>query len=253
MKLYKVEAVVLSSREMQDAHRLLTLFSRQQGKLRVVAHGVGKPSSRKRGAVQPFCYSSFLIYRGRELDSVRQCEEINAFPGLRADLDKISYASYIAELVDASTMEGEVNEELFLLLLATLQFLSRNGADIELFTRAFEVRLMDVSGLRPQLEQCVGCGARIDSGAVGFSSSAGGAVCSRCMDIIPGVKKYPRSTVEVLRLLLNWNLAKLERIKVSSGVRQHLKGLLHNYISYHLDKKFNSMQFLEQLQSYHYK
>jgi len=250
MKLYKADAVVLSSREMREADRVITLFSRQRGKIRAVAHGVNKPSSRKRGMVQPFCYSSFLIYKGRELDSISQCEGIEAFPGLRADLDKLFHASYIAELVDATTMEGEANKELFALLLVTLRLMSGDSTDVEILTRAFEIRLMDISGLRPHLEGCVGCGARIESETVGFSTGAGGVVCSRCSAAAQGVKEFPRSVMEILRLLLRWDLTKLERVKVSSHTRHHLKGLMQDYINYHVEKNFATVQFLKQLQSY---
>ncbi len=251
MKLYKVDAIVLRSREMRDADRILTLLSRQKGKIKAVAHGVNKPSSRKRGAVQPFCYSSFLLYRGRELDSVNQCEGIEAFSGLRADLDRISYASYLAELTDYASMEDQINGEAFFLLLTILHLISRDGADVELLTRSFEIRLLDIAGLRPHLDNCVGCGVPVESETVGFSSSTGGVVCGRCSGIAGDVKFFPRGTVEILKLLLKWDLKKTERIKVSPRVRQQLRQIMQNYISYHLEKKLATALFLEKLY-YHY-
>lgn len=247
MKLYKVDAVVLRSREMREADRILTLFSRQRGKIRVVAHGVNKPTSRKRGMVQPFCYSTFLINRGRELDSVNQCEGIEAFPGLREDLDKLFYASYIAELIDAVAMEGEVNEQLFALMLIVLHLMAGANTDIELLTRAFEIRLMNISGLSPHLESCVCCGAFVEPETVNFSAGSGGVVCSRCSALVQDVKKFPRSVLEVLRLLLSWDLTKLERIKVPPYTRQHLKRLMQEYLNYHVEKKIVTARFLEQL------
>lgn len=246
MKLYKVEAVVLQARQMRDADRVLTLFSRQRGKIRVVAHGVDKPSSRKRGAVQSFCHSTFLLYRGREIDSIRQCEGIEAFPALRASLEKIWHAGYIVELLEASTVEEEQNEKLFFLLLNTLRLMSRQDADLGLLTRAFEVKLMDIIGLGPQLGVCVCCGAMLD--IIGFSSSEGGVLCSKCFQSVSGAERYPRGTLELLRLLLTWDQVKINRIKVSKSVRQSIKRLLQNYIKYHLERSFRLVGFLERLE-----
>ena len=141
MKLYKVKAIVLSSREMREADRVLTIFSREQGKLRVVAHGVSKPASRKRGSVQPFCYTDFLLNRGREIDSVSQCQVLEIFSPLREDLTRLTYASYLAELVDNLTGEGEANQAVFALLLTCLARLAETGGDPELVARSFEARL----------------------------------------------------------------------------------------------------------------
>lgn len=250
MKLYKVDAVVLSSREMREADRVLVLFSRQLGKLRVVAHGVNKPSSRKRGAVQPFCYSSFLIYKGKDLDSIRQCEEIETFPGLRTSLETLSYASYFSELIDAIVMEGEINTEVFSLLLITLNLLSQNNHDVELLARAFELRLMDLSGFRPQLEECANCGINIKSYSIAFSNSSGGIVCSRCSISTMGVKYYQPGIIETLKLLLSWNMQKLQRIKISPTAKKHLKTLMQEYVGYYAEKKFKSMSFLEKMHAY---
>jgi DNA repair protein RecO (recombination protein O) len=247
MKLYKVDAVVLKSREMRDADRILTLFSRQRGKIRAVAHGVNKPSSRKRGAVQPFCYSTFLLYRGRQLDSVNQCEGIEAFPGLRSDLDRLFYAGYLADLTDAVTMEDEVSEELFALLLMIFYLISRDEADIELLVRAFEIRLMSISGLRPHLESCIACGAQIEGETAGFSSGGGGVLCEGCSGGVEGVRFLPRGALEVLRLLLHWDLKKMGRIKVSPRIRRYLKQVMQDYIGYHVEKKFAEVGFWEKL------
>ena len=110
MKLYKTEALVLRSRDCGRGDKLLILYSRELGKIKVMAHGAARPSSRKRGAVQLFTRANFLIRRGREMDSVSQCEGVEMFSYLREDLEKISYASYLFELVDVFTPEGEASD-----------------------------------------------------------------------------------------------------------------------------------------------
>src|SRR5665647_1950461 len=156
MKLYKADAVVLRSIECGNGDKLLVLFSREHGKIKVMAHGVAKPSSRKRGFVQLFTYTRFLLHRGRELDSVSQCEGIEMFSYIRDNLEQISYASYLAELVEALIPEGEQNEPLFLLLLETLRLMEEGEA--EMLTRSFEIKAAGLMGYRPVLEECAQCG-----------------------------------------------------------------------------------------------
>ncbi|MCF8010450.1 MAG: DNA repair protein RecO [Clostridiales bacterium] len=252
MKLYKADAVVISSREMREADRVLVLYSAQRGKIRAAAHGVNKPSSRKRGAVQPFCYSSFLLYRGRELDSISQCEAIETFPGLRNDLDKISYASYIAQLVDTVIVEGNTDRRIFSLLLVTLHLLSSTSMDLELLIRSFEIKLMKFSGFKPELNCCVICGESIKAKNINFSSSAGGIICDNCKNNAGQVDSYPRGAVEVLRILLEWEITKVDRIKISTSIKKCIKKIMRDYINYYTEKKLDSMYFLDKINFYRF-
>lgn len=241
MKLYKVEAVVLRARDCGDGDKLLTLYSREHGKIKVMAHGAAKPSSRKRGAVQLFTHTKFLIYRGRELDSVSQCEGVEMFSFLRGDLEKIGYASYLAELMDALTPEGEPNEPLFLLLLETLRLMAEN--DAELLARAFEIRAAGFMGYRPVLEACACCRGPA-SGELFFSPARGGVLCGACGSDNQDAAPCSRGTVEILKILLSWHPAKLRQLKVGRRDRKQIKNILHEYLKYHLERELKSAAFL---------
>lgn len=245
MKVYKVDAVVLKSRDMRDADKILTLYSVQRGKQRVVAHGAAKPSSRKRGAVQPFCYSSLLIHRGKELDSVSQADLREAFPGLREDLERLTAAAYMAELIDGFTGEGEPNQAQFALLLSTLHLLA--GGNTELTLRAFEARLMELSGLKPELNYCCACGEPLVSTKIWFSPQQGGLLCRECVRFENRALVFSRGTLEVLKTLYRWELSKLHQLKLPQVLRKELSDLLQAYIEYYLEKKLNSAEFLDRL------
>lgn len=241
MKLYKVIAVVLRARECGDGDKLLTLYSREYGKIKVMAHGVSKPSSRKRGAVQPFTFTKFLLYRGRELDSVSQCEGVEMFSFLREDLEKISYASYLAELVDALTPEGEPNEALFLLLLETLRLMAEG--DAEILARGFEIKAAGFTGYRPVLETCANCQGTVE-GQLFFSPGTGGVLCGSCGPAVPEALPCNRGVVEIMRILLSWHPARLRQLKVDRPARNQLKKLLHQYLKYYLERDLKSAVFL---------
>ncbi|MDD2443106.1 MAG: DNA repair protein RecO [Desulfotomaculaceae bacterium] len=241
MKLYKADAVVLRARDCGSGNKLLILYSREYGKIKVMAHGVSKPTSRKRGAVQPFTLTRFLIYRGRELDSVSQCEGVEMFSFLKGNLEMIGYASYLAELVDALTPEREPNANLFTLFLETLRLMA--AGDIELLVRAFEIKAVGLIGYRPVLESCAQC-LKPFSTEVFFSPCTGGVVCSACGPNVPDAAPCSRGVVETLKVLLSWPPARLPQIKVERRARNRIKYLLHEYLKYHLEQDFKSAAFL---------
>jgi DNA repair protein RecO (recombination protein O) len=241
VKLYKADAIVLRSRDCGEGNRILVLYSREYGKLRAMAHGVAKPSSKKRGAVQLFSRTSFLLHRGRELDSVSQCEVLEMFPALRGDLGSISQASYIAELVDAFTPEGEPNGSLFLLLLATFRLLAVK--DPELLIRAFEVKIAGLMGYNPVLEYCAGCGGVVQ-GQLSFSPAMGGILCEACSPACPDGISCSRGQLEVLKILASWDPARLHQLKVDEATRKRLQQMLQSYLKYHLEGELKSAAFL---------
>ncbi len=106
-RLYRVEAIVLKRSDYGEADRLLTLFTPDLGKLRAIAKGARKPSSRKSGHVELFTHSALLIARGRHLDVVTQADTLDAFLPLRENLDRLGFAYYLAELVDQFVEEGD--------------------------------------------------------------------------------------------------------------------------------------------------
>lgn len=241
VKLYKADAIVLRSRGCGEGDKILVLYSREYGKIRVIAHGVAKPSSRKRGSVQLFSRTNFLIHRGRELDSISQCEAVEMFPALRGDLGSISQASYMTELIDAFTPEGEPNEPLFLLLLATLRLLAVK--DPELLIRSFEIKAASLLGYRPVLDACAGCGELLQ-GPLSFSPAMGGVLCSACSPSDPDAAPCSRGQVEILKILSNWDPAKLHQLRVEGATRKQLQTMLQKYIRYHLEGELKSAAFL---------
>lgn len=246
MKLYKVKAIVLKSREMREADRVLTIFSREQGKLRVVAHGVNKPTSRKRGSVQPFCCTDFLLHRGREIDSVSQCQVLEMFSPLREDLSRLTYASYLAELVDSLTGEGESNQAVYALLLTCFARLSEKGGDPELVARSFEARLAVLLGYGPRLDVCVNCQSEVN-GQVAFSSMLGGLICRSCREVCIDTVLLNRGSLEALKLLLDREPSIALRLRPSQEMRHQLRQVLQNYMQYHLERKSKSMKFLDRI------
>ncbi|SFH12409.1 DNA replication and repair protein RecO [Desulfotomaculum arcticum] len=249
MQLYRVQAIVLNSYEMRDAHRVLTLYTREKGKVRAVAHGVAKPTSKKRGAVQPFCHTDFLLRRGRELDSVSQCEGREIFPALWADLDLMSYAGHATGLVDRLTADGEPDQHIFSLLLGILRVLEKTKKP-ELAIRSFELRLVSLLGYLPHLDSCTNCGETNLSPNSYFSPGAGGLVCRNCRT--PGTADCfcGGEAVSVLKALLNWELVTVERIRITRQAGAQIKLIMTEYLKWLTERRSGPLEFMEKVRDY---
>ena len=138
--------ICVKNQPFAEADKLVTLFSREHGKLRVVAKGARRVPSRLGGKVESFTYSDCFIAKGRSLDILSQCEVLETFQSIRDDERLLKVGYYMLKLVDAGTVEGQQNPELFDLLLMGLTALKQKK-DVRLVERRFEKAFMRVEGI----------------------------------------------------------------------------------------------------------
>lgn len=244
MALYKAEALVLRTRPLGEADKIVTLLTQREGKVSAVARGARRVRSRLLGGTQLFMHGRFLLFRGKSLDTLSQAEVATPFRSLREDLTAMAQASYTAELVDLLVEEREPVEDLFALVLATWHWLAA-GTNAALALRAFELRAMAALGYQPVLAACSVCGGPL-AGRTGFSAAAGGAVCARCE---PEARPRPISPVglALLRHLAEAPFDNLVKLEASSQVLAEITQTLRLYVDYRLERAPRSLSFLETL------
>jgi DNA repair protein RecO (recombination protein O) len=245
-RLYRTEAIILRRQVFGEADRLLTLYTPDLGKVRVLAKGVRKPTSRKAGHVELFTHATLLIAKGKSLDIVTQADTIDAFLPLRDDLARASCAYYLAELVDRFTEEGEENRRLFELLLRGLFWLGE-AEDTELVLRYFDLGLLDYVGYRPQLFRCVRCGQDLGTGDVSFAPGEGGVLCAECAQTERNLGRVSAQALAVLRHLQTRDYHLCQRLKIDQHTHRELESLLRSYLTYLLEHGLRSADFLDAL------
>ena len=159
-RTYRTEAIVLRRKDFGEADRVLTVFTPERGKVRLVAKGIRKPRSRKAGHLELFTCSRLLLAKGRDLDMVTQAETLLAYRPLREDLLRGAYAAYAVELLDRFTPDEQENAELYRLLRSMLGWLCAEH-DLALVARYYELQLLGLAGFQPDLRQCVAGGEKI--------------------------------------------------------------------------------------------
>ncbi len=243
-RLYRLEAIVLRRADLGEADRLLTVYTPFEGKLRLLAKGVRKPTSRKAGHLEPFTLSRLLVARGRSLDLINQAETIEPFLPLRGDLMRTSYAYYFAELVDRFSEEEIENPPLFSLLFKALRWLGESE-DPAWLARYFEIRLLDCVGYRPELHRCLHCRRGIGEGAL-FDPAQGGIICPSCSRGEGGQPLSPEA-LQHLRLLQSEDYALCQALAPSPPIQAELEATLGRYISYLLERRPRSLDFIATL------
>lgn len=247
MGYYQVEGVALRLRPIGEADAFVTLFTRERGKLDLKARGVRRPQSKLVALVQPFCHARILVYKGKTVDGVAQGEVLASFRELREDLDRLSYASYFAELVDAFTAPEEPVPPAFTLLVQAIHSLAWEPSTKVLlaFRHAFEIRLVSILGYEPQLNLCVGCAKEAAAPERWhFSIAQGGLLCETCLARDSGAVSISPRVLAALRYLATARWERVGLLSLPSETWRQLDNLLTHYIDYRVERKLPAREFL---------
>lgn len=174
--LYRDQAVVLRTYKLGEADRIVILATENHGKVRAVAKGVRKTSSRFGARLEPLSHVALQLYEGRNLHTITQAEGIDAFRAVRDDLDRYAAAVEVLEVMDQLCLEGEADPRRFSMLLGVLRTLAGNPSP--LVVPAFFLKVLAHEGLAPEVEACVSCGA--GDPLVAIDMAAGGMLCRDC-------------------------------------------------------------------------
>lgn len=144
---YLAEGVILSRKNYGEADRILTIFTKTYGKIRVIAKGVRRTTSRKKGSVELFNHIRFFAAVGRKMDVVTEVETKEAFLGWRKDLTRVAVAYHLAEVVEKLTPDHQEHKEVFALLTSALDKLSKIGYwELYLYIQSFKKELLEELG-----------------------------------------------------------------------------------------------------------
>ncbi len=285
-RVYITEALIVKRMDYGEADRILTLFTPRMGKIRAIAKGSRRTTSRLAGHVELFTRSQLQLAAGRDLEIITQGESKERFPHLRSGLWHATTAYYLAELVDKFTEEQHEHADLYALLIETLRRLdedaarsaglispgSPNGAHQPpeapappttnhpgnghhpapyrsrawQMLRYFELHLLGDLGYRPSLHECAACGATLQPVENGFNPTLGGIICPNCSRYWH--RPVSLASLKVLRLLQTNSWETLPRLRLDSAQQHEIEYLLQSLIRFHLERDLKSWDFLRHVQ-----
>lgn len=244
-RTYTAEGIILRSRLLGETDRLLVLYTAEEGKLSAVAKGARRSSSKLAAAVQSFAHGRYGLAKGKSLDVVTQCQLLDSFYDLRTDLDRLTAACCVVELVDRTVDERHPDAELFRLVLGALRALVET-TDPELTRWAFELSFLQQLGYAVVLEACARCGSA-DSRGARMSVAFGGRLCAECLPHDPRAFVVGRQTVQLLRRLTSAETVLPPGGPLAPETRRELQRTVAGLVEHRLDVRLHSQEFAERL------
>ena len=247
---YRCEALTLRSSPLGETDLIVTLYSREHGKIRAVAKGARKSASRLVGHLEPLTQARLSLARGRNLDIVTQAQVVQSFPELKSSLTGITQGLYVAELLDGFGSEASPNPELYQLAVDVLSALGQADGEqpeTDLPLRYFELHLLRHSGLLPELYRCIECRREIAPDRHRFSPNMGGALCLECSPPDAHVLPLSLRALKVLRLMHRGAVGDAASLAINPSLSAELRSVLSNTVRYWLGKEIRSNSFLEHL------
>jgi len=245
MAIQKTQGFVLRREDIRETSILLTAYTLDFGKIKLISKGVRSPDQRFISAYEIFALCDLVFYEKKKSDFffLSQCELIEFFPKVRESLEKLSYAVYFSELLNSVTPMGEANRDLYRLMLDCLSLIS-GKASPKRVARIFEIKLLSILGFMPSITQCVGCGSAYEKKIARFSISSGGVLCEKCFNKDKAARGVLAGSINFISHIESMPFDRVKNIKVARRVGSEVERLLKDFINYHLDIRLRSMEFI---------
>jgi DNA repair protein RecO (recombination protein O) len=245
MQSLKTSGIVLKGTNFGEADRILTILTERLGKVKVLAKGIRKIKSHLAGSLEPFMVVDLQLCEGKTFYHITGASIVNDFPNLHSDLQKMAQAFFLGEMADKFLPEGERVSEAFFLLSKAL--FSLESSSRLLMIRAFQLKILETSGFKPELYSCVHCKEKITPGNNFWDSVEGGIICKNCQGEIHHGMEIKDETIKLFRFIEQNEFNNIDRLKLSRESEEEAENLLSNYLKNILERELKSEKFLKML------
>lgn len=242
MKIEEVEGIVLSETNYSESSKILNVLTKEHKTIGIISKGCRNMKSKLRAVSRKMMYGKFHIYyKENGLSTLIGVDVINSFNHILTDLTKISYASYIIDLIIQVTKQNE-EDNLFDLLKATLLKIEE-GYDAHVLMSILELKLLDYLGVKPMIDGCSYCGST--KNIVTLNSTAGGYVCANCYTDQGMVSD---KAIQLIRMFYYVDIEHITKLDVSSKVLKEINFFLDDYYDRYTGLYLKSKKFLKELE-----
>lgn len=245
--LEKVEGVVLKTRDYGETNKIVTLFTKEFGKIGLMARGARKPKSRMASVTQPFVIGQYLIQRSTQLGTMQQGEIVESLRKIREDIEKTAYAAYLAELLDKLIEERHPNSFLFQEFVSSLKRIGE-GDNPNIIRIFFELKLYTIAGFAPEVHHCVSCGSNTQLNY--FSIPEGGLLCNQCSGNDTHSYSLLPSLVRILQMGEAVSIDRVGQMNVKPENQKLLIHIMDEYYDRFGGYALKSRKFLQQMEKW---
>ncbi len=252
MNNYVTDAINLKSYNLNDADKIVVMYSKDNGLIKGVAKGIKKPKSKLGARMDSIVANTLQLLKGRSMDTILQAQTINHFRKTRENFDKLMLSSYISEVV-MNFGEGSesASKEIYELLYKALNKISESEEkkDMLIASIKFQLKILLIMGFCVELDTCLCCGERILDENMFFSSQMGGVICKECNEALGVNLKMHSKIRDFLQAMLqfDFNYESDYDKKATEKVCQVCFDLLDEYIKTHTNKRQKSTKIIKTL------
>jgi DNA repair protein RecO (recombination protein O) len=234
--LYRDTAVVLRTYKLGEADRIVVLLTEEHGKIRAVAKGVRKTTSKFGARLEPMSHVRLLLAQGRELDIVSQAEAVETLAPMMVDLDHLTNGIAVLEAADQMSLEREPQPHLYRMVVGALRTIGERSGP--LVVPAFYWKLLAAEGVAPELDACVRCGE--DGPLVAFDMDQGGVLCRACRTGAP----LSEEALELMRMILGGRLNDALAVP-ASGTTHEVASHATRALEHHIERRLRTVAMFE--------
>lgn len=248
MVAIKTSGIVIRRINLGEADKILTILTRDRGKIRVVAKGVRRPKAKLAGFSDMFHYNDFILAKGRNLDIVTSATTVERFVFDGIELEKIGVMYYLCELVDKLMEETNEVKGIFELLRETLHYIKNHDASTALVKSYFEMKMLLLLGYSPELHWCVATHKKLNGeDDLSFSVRLGGVLCGDAKIKDDFARPISENTLKFLRLLQRYSLLDTAKITAEPEILNQMSAVTSDFIEYVMEVRPKSLSVLGEL------
>lgn len=233
---YPTKAIILNKTDFKEFDSLVSIYSVDKGKLDLVARGTKKIKSKLSGHTEPISLSDIMVIKGKAYDYIGGASVKDGFFNIKNNLDKLVTVGKSLRVFN-QMIKGEEKYDakmLYNFLLKYLKLINNYELDplnYELLHSVFALKLLSISGYKPELYSCVLCQEEIKPEKIYFDFSKGGVVCRECARA--GLTKISEDCIKILRIGINNEFKEIIKIKISEKQAREVSKMVNNYYNYY--------------------
>lgn len=236
----KIEGIIVSEVDYKESSKIINLYTKEYGIIGVLARGAKRLKSSLSGVTSKLTYGYFYLnYKENGLSILTEVDVIESFKNIKKDLLKISYASFLTELV-TQVYKHENSNNIYGIYLNGLKKIEDN-MDPMVIVNIIELKLLDNLGIKPVIDSCVSCGS---TDIVTISSYKGGLLCNNCLG---NEKIVHNKTIKLIRLFYYVDISKIDKIEISDVIKNEINEFVDDYYDRYSGLYLKSKQFLKNI------
>ncbi len=237
----KVEGVVLNAFDYGETSKILNVLTKEYGIIGIISKGCRSGKSNLCNVSQKLIYGEFQVYyKKNKLSILKEVDLLDSFSNIRKDIVKISYATYLLDLVEQVYKESN-EKKIFFEVINALKKINEDF-DPVVISLILELRCLSFLGVTPIINSCALCHS--DKGIKTLSVKSGGYVCHQCYD---NEKIYDQKTIKMIRMLYYVDISKISRININQNIKKEIKDFLDYYYQDYTGLYLKSKEFLDKI------